>query len=897
MPEVDILATVPRVVQVSKNPIEITKAIVWAQNKCAEDGLYYSQQIRWGPKSYDCSSFVISCWKVGAGMDTKGARTTVNIKREFSKIGFVDVTHLIDIKTGKGLKAGDVINYNDKAHPEGGMYGHAMFYIGEGLIAEAGGRTRPAKQGGPRIGPYYNGGWNEILRYTAGKPVVNREPNEVDRALDWIIETAKEDKHGYSQKDRWGPDYDCSSLVFEAWNRAGVPVIAYDNGRKAGACSFLPIRFLVNGFTDVAPLVSSSNDLIPGDVLLKTNTHAAMYVGGGLIVHAAGDYDGKPGDSTGKEITSDQYKNFDGYFDRIFRYKVPPNTYAYSASALAKTNPQLASDLAEQSTSSSTSSVQSELDSGISSAFSEISSFFKSLTSSDSSSDKMDSTKKESEFSSYKEYVQSQRAKRSGGAVEEGEPVTRLVTTIGETPDVISNQGGANLLSSESLVETPFVIVQVGNFSFGKYVRSSSGGAMNVQYPNYIDSLNVVKVNGTVNQYTIVLTYQIEAGQDPNLLDKIFSSVGYGKVYISYGDYSSPAFIYKSEEAIITNLSSRIDFVNSRIVYTLSCTSNALALAANSFTFDACRAKPSDKIIEILTSEKYGLKDIFTGMNNETFIRQCIAGNDVEVDLEPKVGMDPLSYINYLVSCMSPNAERNTSIGNSTYYLTIVDDNDGNHGGPYFKVTEISATEGTSLADSGVYNITVGYSGYKYDNASTMVMSFEVENDSSWALLYNYAQDIRTENYVYNIDNNGNIVTEYSPNIMTSSRMHRTTDAQKTWWTQMTQFPITATLQIKGLLRPAMLMSYIRINSLFYGQRHISSGLYVVTKQQDTIDRNGFRTTLTLLRVTGDNSLSLSARATSDTGANNVSGSRPPNSTTGGTTVNDAGFSGISGTF
>ena len=80
-------------------------------------------------------------------------------------------------------------------------------------------------------------------------------------------------------------------------------------------------------------------------------------------------------------------------------------------------------------------------------------------------------------------------------------------------------------------------------------------------------SVNIVKVNGTVNQYVLTLQYQIAPGQDPNLLDRIFSSVGYGKVYISYGDWASPTFIYKEEEAIITKLTSNVDFANSKIIY------------------------------------------------------------------------------------------------------------------------------------------------------------------------------------------------------------------------------------------------------------------------------------------------------------------------------------------
>jgi len=43
-------------------------------------------------------------------------------------------------------------------------------------------------------------------------------------------------------------------------------------------------------------------------------------------------------------------------------------------------------------------------------------------------------------------------------------------------------------------------------------------------------------------------------GDDPNFIDKILSTVGYGKIKISYGDYASPSFIYKEEEAIITKV-------------------------------------------------------------------------------------------------------------------------------------------------------------------------------------------------------------------------------------------------------------------------------------------------------------------------------------------------------
>ena len=76
--------------------------------------------------------------------------------------------------------------------------------------------------------------------------------------------------------------------------------------------------------------------------------------------------------------------------------------------------------------------------------------------------------------------------------------------------------------------------------------------------------------------------------------------------------------------------------------------------------------------------------------------------------------------------------------------------------------------------------------------------------------------------------------------------------SDRIWWTKVTKFPIKASVTIKGLLRPAVLMSYVRLNILLYGQRHINSGLYIITKQTDRIDGTGYQTTLNMLRINED---------------------------------------------
>lgn len=416
-----------------------------------------------------------------------------------------------------------------------------------------------------------------------------------------------------------------------------------------------------------------------------------------------------------------------------------------------------------------------------------------------------------------------------------------------------------SLLSFPSLVESPFIILKVGDYTFGNFSKdlfsSDAIRDIHVDYPNYIQGMNVVKTNGTVNQYIINLIYQIEAGQDPNLLDKIFSSVGYGTIKISYGDWAMPNFIYKEEEALITKLTSKIDFSKSQINYVLNCTSNSLVLLSTCFNFPSRHAKPSSIIKEMISNNQYGLLDVFTGMKNKTKVDfyGLIPSDDKEVDIDSQEAMDPLSYLNYLVTYMSSLSNNiNAVLKDSIYYLTIYDTTSNaelgtDFDGPFFKISKIQAPYGKKyLSSIKTYEIDIGYPGNNF------VTNFSINDDNSWALLYNYSSKNDIHEYNYELDDDGQVVYNLSRSLTTSIKNFKTNENQKTWWTKMVQFPISATLEIKGLLRSAMLMSYVKVHAYFYGQKHTSSGLYIITKQEDTISANGYRTTLSLTRVAGD---------------------------------------------
>lgn len=169
---------------------KVEKAVDYMKKIAADPKHGYSQVNRWGSpdtwSDYDCSSLVISAYQAaGIPVKDKNATYTGNMYNAFTACGFKDVTKDINIATGKGLIAGDVLlNHAD----------HTAMMISSSQLAQASIDENGGIMGG-KVGDqtgyeihtrsYYNYPWNCVLRYPeAAKPAKKPAAKPAEKVLD-----------------------------------------------------------------------------------------------------------------------------------------------------------------------------------------------------------------------------------------------------------------------------------------------------------------------------------------------------------------------------------------------------------------------------------------------------------------------------------------------------------------------------------------------------------------------------------------------------------------------------------------------------------------------------------------------------------------------------------------
>ena len=146
---------------------KIESAIQFMEETARDNSHGYCQTHRWGKDGdYDCSALVITAWeRAGVKVKSMGASYTGNILDVFKKAGFKDVTSSVNLRTGSGLKRGDVLLRTGH---------HVAMYCGNGKEVEASINEKGTATGGKPgdqtgreilIRSYRNYPWNHVLRY------------------------------------------------------------------------------------------------------------------------------------------------------------------------------------------------------------------------------------------------------------------------------------------------------------------------------------------------------------------------------------------------------------------------------------------------------------------------------------------------------------------------------------------------------------------------------------------------------------------------------------------------------------------------------------------------------------------------------------------------------------
>ncbi|MBQ6297234.1 MAG: C40 family peptidase [Selenomonadaceae bacterium] len=135
--------------------------------------------------------------------------------------------------------------------------------------------------------------------------------SRVENAVQWACEIAEDETHGYSQGaenaternpytgSREGPDYDCSSLVYHAFNHAGFNIIdnwhknpkymsRYGGRQYSGDADTIWEDLSVDGGWVKYSWNEIKDNLQRGDILCRPQFHVAIYIGDGKTVEARG---------------------------------------------------------------------------------------------------------------------------------------------------------------------------------------------------------------------------------------------------------------------------------------------------------------------------------------------------------------------------------------------------------------------------------------------------------------------------------------------------------------------------------------------------------------------------------------------------------------------------------
>ncbi len=331
---------------------------------------------------WNCIGFAFAVWHHGGGLPTKcNCHVISNEVGEKIAKAKTDAEALKIVKSHVGIKDVTVIRNNGKNVPKskwkagdiglmfaGDTYKHTFFIMGDGKIADSSGRSKAKDEIAIRNNNNYSA--RVIIRWTGGQkaeetPVptekkkytgelpstklVKTNAQVIADAIVWAKWIAGDNDfhYGYGQeahhngcyfcgtqklkKGHGIADYEhtycCNPFVGAAWAHGGCVPKALELCRKCSSWDFGKGKGYDKSslFTNLGK--PDKSKLRAGDVLCS-DTHVALYIGGGKIAEASGGDDNKKGSEKWNNsihianLTDAKYKKF----KRVHRFNSSVNT-------------------------------------------------------------------------------------------------------------------------------------------------------------------------------------------------------------------------------------------------------------------------------------------------------------------------------------------------------------------------------------------------------------------------------------------------------------------------------------------------------------------------------------------------------------------------------------------
>lgn len=146
-----------------------------------------------------------------------------------------------------------------------------------------------------------------MRRFDGGSVVNGTDGGKGGRFVNNMLRLVNDDSHGYSQSNRWGPDYDCSSSIITALRWAG-----FDTG-NASYTGNMSAELTKHGWQRL-PYKNPKK----GDILLNDATHVEMSLGNGKN---AGFHSAHGHPETGDQAHEAYVGRDPGHWAAILRYK------------------------------------------------------------------------------------------------------------------------------------------------------------------------------------------------------------------------------------------------------------------------------------------------------------------------------------------------------------------------------------------------------------------------------------------------------------------------------------------------------------------------------------------------------------------------------------------------